>query len=935
MWVQTSLFQDLERWPHQVACLAECQAFLASTKRDFFVEMATGTGKSLVMADLLASLDLSQGKACIIVPKLDLMEQLADVLEELLPFRISRVGTGWPADLSAEVFVCVRNSAWQLQKLTFDLQILDESHHYEPITPGAAGNVTIDGVHAMQVLGLDAKKRIFFSATLQRNKPDFEFGLRPAIDAGIISDYSVMVPVLTAGDPRPGLVEIIQNLPMSRKILAFCNTVDEAKNFTQLLNSMGIPADHYNGHTSKAQRQQILRSFARSQTRGGIRVLVTVDVLSEGVDLPCADTCLFVAARHHVRLRQCVGRVLRKHSGKIDALVIAPPLVVQDVAGAVVEDMELGRLLLELAQADHLLSTSLRQNLRDESINSRIYAYTTGLLGSSDILEEAGRLLHLHIYPSLFKTHSIEWELGLHKFAAYKVEHGDVMVPNSFKTPDGYNLGTWVQTQRSNKAKGKLSQERVDRLTKLGIVWDVLAEAWELGFGKLAVYKLQHGDTIVPKGFKTADGYNLGTWVQTQRSNKAKGKLSQERVDRLTKLGIVWDVLAEAWELGFSKLAVYKLQHGDTIVPKGFKTADDYSLGTWVDRQRQMKVKGKLSQERVDRLTELGMVWDVLAEAWELGLRKLAAYKVEHGDTMVPKGFKTADGYSLDTWVDWQRQMKVKGKLSQERVDRLTELGMVWDVLAEAWELGFHKMAVYKLQYGDAMVPTGFKTGDGFCLGAWVNRQRKKKVKGKLSQERVDRLTKLGMVWDVLAESWEIGFSKLAAYKVEHGDVMVPQGFKTPDGYNLGTWVQTQRSNKAKGKLSQERVDRLTKLGIVWDVLAEAWELGFSKLAVYKLQHGDTIVPKGFKTADGYSLGTWVKSQRRKNAKGKLSQERVDRLTALGVPAAVLNCGTAFGTLCVSELPGQPKKCPQPASEMKKLKIKAFHGVSSHVQGFD
>jgi superfamily II DNA or RNA helicase len=73
--------------------------------QDFFVEMATGTGKSLVMADLLAG--LGSRKACVIVPKLDLMEQLADLLEEVLPLEISRVGTGYPADLSAQLFVCV------------------------------------------------------------------------------------------------------------------------------------------------------------------------------------------------------------------------------------------------------------------------------------------------------------------------------------------------------------------------------------------------------------------------------------------------------------------------------------------------------------------------------------------------------------------------------------------------------------------------------------------------------------------------------------------------------------------------------------------------------------------------------------------------------------------------------------------------------------
>ena len=261
--------RELKRWPHQVECLKQCQHFLCNeTERDFFVEMATGTGKSLVMTDLLVELDPSQ-RAVIVVPKLDLMEQLADLFEEMLGRTVSRVGTGSPADLSANIFVCVRNSAWQLRNLSFQLQILDEAHHYEPVNNGS-GKL---GVRAAQVLGLRSAKRIFFSATLRHAKPNFSFGLRPAIDAGVIVDYVVMVPVLSQGDPRPGLVEIIQMLPLARKILAFCNTVHEAKQFSQLLNSRGVSAEHYNGHTARARREEVLRNFGRSQTAGGIRVL--------------------------------------------------------------------------------------------------------------------------------------------------------------------------------------------------------------------------------------------------------------------------------------------------------------------------------------------------------------------------------------------------------------------------------------------------------------------------------------------------------------------------------------------------------------------------------------------------------------------------------------------------------------------------------------
>lgn len=202
----------LKRWPHQLECLKRCRDFLLTSKRDFFVQMATGAGKSLVMLDLLA--ELGPGKrACVMVPKLDLMEQMAQLLEKTLQSKISRVGTNCPADLEADIFVCVRNSAWQLQNVTLDLLLLDEAHHYEPSPDGL--NDGSGGIHAGRVLGLKTAKRIFFTATLLRNAPDYDFGLRPAIEAGVIKDYTVMVPVVTEGDPRPSLVKLIQNLSLA------------------------------------------------------------------------------------------------------------------------------------------------------------------------------------------------------------------------------------------------------------------------------------------------------------------------------------------------------------------------------------------------------------------------------------------------------------------------------------------------------------------------------------------------------------------------------------------------------------------------------------------------------------------------------------------------------------------------------------------------
>jgi hypothetical protein len=179
-------------------------------------------------------------------------------------------------------------------------------------------------------------------------------------------------------------------------------------------------------------------------------------------------------------------------------------------------------------------------------------------------------------------------------------------VLKAFKTEDGYNLGTWLGTQRSTRST--MAAERVTRLDALGFVWDPFEADWEAGFAHLEQYVTEHGDARVLKAFKTEDGYNLGEWVRRQRSDRSK--LSAERVTRLEALpDWVWGrSLEAAWEEGFAQLAQYVAAHGDARVPQRFKTEDGYKLGTWVQSQRN--TRSTMSAERLTRLEGLGFVWD-------------------------------------------------------------------------------------------------------------------------------------------------------------------------------------------------------------------------------------------------------------------------------------------------------------------------------------
>ena len=193
-----------------------------------------------------------------------------------------------------------------------------------------------------------------------------------------------------------------------------------------------------------------------------------------------------------------------------------------------------------------------------------------------------------------------------------------------------------------------------------------------------------------------------------------------------------------------------------------------------------------------------------------------------------------------------------------------------------SWEFWFGLLQTYKQAKGDCLVPTFYKTYNGFALGSWVSAQRQNK--DSMSADRRQRLESIGFIWNSFSVQWEAGFSALLVYKQAKGDCLVAQSYKTDDGFALGKWVSTQRKNK--DSMSADRKQRLESIGFIWDTSSAQWEAGFSALLAYKQAKGDCRVPALYKTDDGFALGSWVMTQRA--IKDSMSADRKQRLEALG-----------------------------------------------------
>ena len=211
-------------------------------------------------------------------------------------------------DFGAKGFIAVTQSVHLLQKLRFDAVFVDEAHH--PLPPK-----------------LPKRKQLFqFSATLEQEEGiDFQYTMGKAIEDGVLCDYDITVPAVTAHHAYVCLVDLLlKQAGRFRRVLAYCNSVAEAKRFQMVLKELGLGAWHINAKTGWKERKRVMDEFTGSLKKP-VHVLVTVEVLGEGINIPNADTCMFVEPRNSYRsIIQAIGRILRHHPAKPLGHIILP-----------------------------------------------------------------------------------------------------------------------------------------------------------------------------------------------------------------------------------------------------------------------------------------------------------------------------------------------------------------------------------------------------------------------------------------------------------------------------------------------------------------------------------------------------------------------------------------------------------------------------------
>lgn len=316
------------------------------------VVLATGLGKTLVMAEAVAQLHREQalpsGRVLVLAGTKELVDQLQRSFWDQLPKWVAthRLMAGEsPTDWEGITFATVQSVVSRLEDLPeFDLVLIDEAHHvgsesFRRVThrfrEAMIGGVTAtpwrgDGYDIDQLLGQPVV-RIGIAEGLRRGflcEADYRM-LADNIDWAFVRNHSKnkysltqlnRVLLLPSRDEEAArMVRQTFTEESRRSAIVFCSSIAHATSFAGMLRLFGFRAESITGDMSFRERDRTMAAFRK----GALDVVTTRDLFNEGVDVPDVDMIVFMRVTHSRRIFvQQLGRGLRISPKKKKVVVL-------------------------------------------------------------------------------------------------------------------------------------------------------------------------------------------------------------------------------------------------------------------------------------------------------------------------------------------------------------------------------------------------------------------------------------------------------------------------------------------------------------------------------------------------------------------------------------------------------------------------------------
>ncbi|MCB9920213.1 MAG: DUF3427 domain-containing protein [Planctomycetes bacterium] len=316
---------------------------------------ATGTGKTVMSAvdyHRQRKRHPAAANLLFVAHRKEILEQSLDTFRWALrdrDFGELWVGGQRPHDFH-HVFASIQSlNAEAVDRLPpghFDIVIVDEFHHaaagsyrrlLDKLEPRELLGLTAtperaDGLDVVSIFGgrIAAELRLWDAINQQRLVPFAYYGIHDDVDLRDVPwkrgrgyDEQVLTSVLTADQVHA--VRVLDELQRhvddieAVRGLGFCVSVAHAEFMAAVFEREGFPARALSGSSSEGERAEALGDLRA----GRIRMLFSVDLFNEGLDIPSINTLLLLRPTESATLFvQQLGRGLRREDGKSACLVL-------------------------------------------------------------------------------------------------------------------------------------------------------------------------------------------------------------------------------------------------------------------------------------------------------------------------------------------------------------------------------------------------------------------------------------------------------------------------------------------------------------------------------------------------------------------------------------------------------------------------------------
>lgn len=379
---------------------------------------------------------------------------------------------------------------------------------------------------------------------------------------------------------------------------------------------------------------------------------------------------------------------------------------------------------------------------------------------------------------------------------------------------------------------------------------DELTDTFHRNYGLLKDYKAAEGHCDVPRKHE-----ELGTWVHWQRTEKATGKLSDERVALLDAIGFSWVVrdTERQWEEHFNQLQKYKAEHNHCRVPQRYEP--NPTLSKWVQHRRTEKRVGKLSPAWTKRLDSIGFEWEPQQDPnflWLANLTTVNAYLREHNG-------EWPEGTSVYEKAKKKKQAEAAKAAKEQDLDRVKDLNDEVECLQRY-----------------------------LIMARWLNQQKvslgkeRRLIDQGASPNKADsvwkiaKLNALGFVWSQIDADFGNKYQQLldhCNHCAENGDDDPLKSLGTVNK-ELNKWCNSRKDDYANGNLPQDRIGKLESIpGWRWSNPNVPWQRRVESLRVLKNKIGHCFFFRSWQrygVEDG--MKTWIINMRNPKRSGPVAE---------------------------------------------------------------